>query len=208
MRVLRVMFTQWEGWFRFQICNIGRSDPDRLNDWTDGYGGARDSLAALEHETPEVLTKPVRAALTLQWLDLVIVDGRKFQRSADYRARLSENQPDPVFFLNIASDVLRYEGTPGNGKWVREGLPIIFSEFSGLRAQLLKTGAVADVHESCGRLVGSTLLDDLEGQGLEEELYDEFLDDLNEVEKIARCATHLVGCRAAEVDPFTLSHSR
>jgi len=44
-----------------------------------------------------------------RWLDIIVVDGSRFARDAEYTTALSAIQPDPWFFVNIARDLLEFD---------------------------------------------------------------------------------------------------
>lgn len=78
------------------------------------------------------------AAVACGWLNLSLID-EQFGHERIRTAEIAALERDPLFFLNVARDMLRYD--PTQGVWVRDlrSLPV-FCELTALREELVKIG--------------------------------------------------------------------
>lgn len=83
--------------------------------------------------------RDTRAAIKCGWLDYIIVDGSRFGTDADYTVSLSNRQRDPLFFLNISVDLLKFD--KDKGTW-RGDIPQTFKRLRLLRSQLVNEKVV------------------------------------------------------------------
>jgi predicted nucleotidyltransferase len=101
------------------------------------YGRAID-----EYTIDDIFTDPtaIKAAARLGWLDLVVVDGRRFGAEPAYTRAIVRQQKDPLFFVNISDGITKYH--PAERRWLR-GSPKVFARLALIKAQLVTENIVS-----------------------------------------------------------------
>ena len=82
-------------------------------------------------------TAAERAAAACGWLDIVALNGKSFEHSLGYRRHIFNWHADPLFFLNIAPDLLIY--SEENHQW-QPARPGLFEQLAHIRQYLNKVG--------------------------------------------------------------------
>ncbi len=87
----------------------------------------------LEPEEGFLTTPAAQAAVRCGWLDYVFVDGTRFGSDRKYTLSLAQNQPDPLFFVNISASLCAFDRS--TSRWT-DTRPQMFSRLAALRTQL------------------------------------------------------------------------
>ena len=74
-----------------------------------------------------------RRAIELGWIDVVLVNGTRFDREPTFRNKIALLQPDPLFFVNIAKDLRGYDSR--TKKWTVKP-PAVFPRLENIGKQL------------------------------------------------------------------------
>jgi hypothetical protein len=78
----------------------------------------------------DVLSPKLKRCTECRWLDIIVIDGKRFGTDAAYTKKLRMAQPDPWFFVNISRDLKQFDEGTGNFR------PANRSPFKELRACL------------------------------------------------------------------------
>lgn len=120
------------------------SDLGEISSLATGYGhGDSESSVAGVLKQFSLLTEAEHAAVACGWLDFVAIDSRRFDTKS-YREWIVRLQPDPLFFLNIAVDLLVYD--PNGRQWTKSP-SAVFKRLASLRLELEKEGILSDYAE-------------------------------------------------------------
>lgn len=115
---------------------VDRGGLSLLIDPYDTVETGRDLLiGALDNRN--FFTAAERAAAASGWLDIVALNGKKFEDHFQYRRAMFNWQADPLFFLNIASDLLIYSEEKRQWHVDRPGL---FDQLARIRQYLDQVG--------------------------------------------------------------------
>ncbi len=103
------------------------------------YSGEATLSTVLLLEAADIASAANVAAAEIGWLEIIFVFGDHFQHDRSYRAQIAQSQVDPLFFLNIADGLRRFD--PASRRWTAE-VPEVFSRLATLRRRLEKEGMV------------------------------------------------------------------
>jgi predicted nucleotidyltransferase len=68
------------------------------------------------------------------WFDYQVIDGIRFGEDSKFRRALIKKQRDPLFFVKISDNLLKYDAT-NSSYWVDES-PQVFKKFADIKKQL------------------------------------------------------------------------
>lgn len=104
-------------------------DNGEYSSWMGQY-----DLGPEAHLEEGVLASPaMQAAVRCGWLDYIFVDGTRFGTNREYTLSLAQNQPDPLFFVNISTSLRAFDQE--TARWM-ERPPQVFARLAAIRRQL------------------------------------------------------------------------
>lgn len=124
--------------YLFGSLSRGASDPNDIDILVFDTGDY--SYYTFDYEWSELLGEEVvfdsnsfNSAIKCGWLQLVFLDAAQFGVDSTYTLSIVNQQKDPLFFLNLADGLKKYD--PDHGVWL-EDTPPVFEGFLDIREQL------------------------------------------------------------------------